>query len=224
MRILFATDFHYHIPYFTWLAKAAPRFDLTVYGGDFLDVQPGRPSAVKQIRWCQEWLQKFPGEIICAEGNHDAEDRFDLPKSEAGWLHNLHFPHVLTNGVHNIGGHQIEIMPWGDEPIAELEETGSIWVSHCPPRGSQCAITPEGVDFGDLSLGESVDHSFGPWLFLSGHVHTCRSWHDRRGVTSIMNPQVGYPLGVLPNHIIIETESRRATWHSGWLTEIVGLH
>ena len=223
MLINFASDFHFHLPYFTYLANTAPRFDLTVYGGDFLDVRSGKPTAARQINWCRDWLDAFPGEIYCAEGNHDAEDRIDLPKAEAGWLHRLRLPHVKTMGMHKMGGHQFELMPWDEEPMAELEKDGSIWISHCPPRGSKCAITPHGIDFGSLGIGQSVDLGLGAWLCLSGHLHSCRSWHDHRGATNILNPQVTHSDGVVPNHIVIDTVKRHATWHSGRTVERIAL-
>lgn len=223
MLINFASDFHFHLPYFTYLANAAPRFDLTVYGGDLLDVRPGKPPASRQIDWCRDWLGAFPGEIYCAEGNHDADDRIDLPKPEAGWLHRLGLPHVKTAGLQMRCGHQFEIMPWGGEPLAELQDSGSVWISHSPPHGSKCAITPHGIDFGDLTLGGIVDLKFGAWLLLSGHVHSCRSWHDYRGVTNILNPQVNRINGPVPNHIVIDTVKRHATWHSGRTVERIAL-
>lgn len=223
MLIHFVSDCHFHLPFFTHMAKVAPRFDLTVYGGDFLDVRPGKPTAARQINWCRDWLDAFPGEILAAEGNHDAEDRFDLPKSEAGWLHGLRFPHVKTTGVHNIGGHQFEITPWGEQPVGELKSARSVWVCHCPPHASKCSITPHGIDFGDLELGDSIDRGLGPWLLLSGHVHSSRSWHDYRGATNILNPQVTHSDGVVPNHIVIDTVKRHATWHSGRTVERIAL-
>lgn len=230
MRILFASDFHYHLPYFTWLAGTAPRFDLTVYGGDFLDVRPEKPSAERQISWCRDWLDGFPGTILCAEGNHDAPDRIDLPTTEAGWLHKLSFPHVKTAGKHKIGGLPFEIMGWGEQPALGSVDSKAIWISHCPPRGSACAITPFGFDFGDLELGARIEQPIDqgwpgrPWLVLSGHLHSSRSWHDRLAdATFNLNPQVNRTDGMVPNHIIISTETRRATWHSGRKTDIISL-
>lgn len=223
MLIHVASDFHFHLPWFTYLARVAPQVDLTIYCGDFLDVRPEKPTAARQINWCRDWLDAFPGEIMCAEGNHDAEDRIDLPKTEAGWLHRLGLPHVKTAGMHRMGGHQFEIMPWGEQPAAELDREGTIWVSHCPPRGSDCAITRHGLDFGELTTGDTVDSNLGSWLLLAGHVHQARAWHDFRGVTNILNPLVNHTDGMVPNHIVIDTVKRHATWHSGRAVERIAL-
>lgn len=231
MLILVASDFHFHLPYFTWLANAAPRFALTVYCGDFVDIRPQQPSAERQIRWCRDWLDGFPGMICCAEGNHDASERIDLPITEASWLHTLSLPHVKTAGKHMIDGLPFEIMGWGEQPAMEPVNSGAIWISHCPPHGSACAITPHGVDFGDTELGERIDRGWSdrggwghPWLLLTGHLHSCRSWHDRLARSTYnLNPQVGQFLGSVPNHIIVDTEKRRATWHAGATSEMMSL-
>jgi hypothetical protein len=61
-----------------------------------------------------------------------------------------------------------------------------------------------------------------PNLLLSGHFHEppySRGWHDRVGPTLCMNagqwaPSPFYVSQEAPNHIVIDTLKKTATWHA----------
>ena len=96
-------------------------------------------------------------------------------------------------------------------PSAEPDE---VWLYHAPPARCNAAVDQQGYDSGDEILREMCQANKGPALLLSGHQHEPREWSCRVGLSWCLNP--GYTAGaVIPNHIIVDLESRHAELHVG---------
>ena len=229
MRLLFVADLHYSLPQFDWLLANADRYDLTVIGGDLLNIaSPLDPDV--QIAIVEKYFgllrQKTP--LLVSSGNHDGDDRNAADESIAAWLRAARAErlYVDTDSV-ELGDTRITLCPWwdGDHSRAELdtllEREASrvrgrwIWIYHAPPEGARTSWS--GRKFiGDPFLRAWIDR-YQPDMVFSGHIHNSPfyaegSWIDRLGRTWVFNP--GKQIGPQPTTIALDLEAMTAEWNS----------
>ena len=75
MKILLVSDFHFHKPWFHWLTKTAPAYDLVCLAGDLLDAFNNDIGVGTQIVWLlKEWKPLYLRTgvpLAISSGNHD---------------------------------------------------------------------------------------------------------------------------------------------------------
>ena len=130
----------------------------------------------------------------------------------------------------------VSICPWWDGPSARQEigeqlalDAGHrrgpwFWIYHAPPSDSPTSWAGK-RHYGDDALVEWIAR-FRPDGVLCGHIHQSPfrqegSWVDRIGSTWIFN--AGRQIGPIPAHIIFDSDSGSAIWHSLAGSEIVDL-
>ena len=102
MRILHVSDFHYHHPWFDWLAAQAADYDAACLTGDLLDMLclATTDGLRPQSKWVRGWLATWPAKtlLFVCSGNHDwwpkSEHVVDNDR-EGGWLKKARRPTVL---------------------------------------------------------------------------------------------------------------------------------
>lgn len=224
MRVLHVTDLHFRSTWFGWLANRAKsgEFDAICLSGDLLDMFPNAESSLtKQAKWFREWAKAYEGcPLFTCSGNHDwwpVDDR--IPNlvdndAEAGWLRKARRPRQLF-----VDGDSVEIMgvtlackPWvGAMPAAACANSSpTILLAHAPPQGSRVALNSVGGDAGDFEIAEDARLLSSGSVILSGHVHNPDQWHDVLAGVTCFNPGVDFDSVEVPNHIVLNTETRRA--------------
>ncbi len=229
MRLLFVADLHYSLKQFDWLAAHAGDYDVTVIGGDLLDLaSPLDPDV--QIAIVEKYFDRIrqKARLAVSSGNHDGDSRNSADESVAEWLQASRAEGLHVDGEgFSMGDIRITICPWWDglqsrteleallEREAELVGGPWIWVHHAPPEGSRTSWT--GRKFvGDEFLRGWIER-FRPDMVLSGHIHNSPfygdgSWIDRIGRTWVFNP--GKQIGPQPTTITIDLAAMTAEWNS----------
>jgi Icc-related predicted phosphoesterase len=229
MRLLFVADLHYTLKQFDWLLTHAREFDLTVIGGDLLDLGSSLDPDV-QIAIVEKYLSLLQADarLVVSSGNHDGDSRNAANESISTWIQDSRADRLHVDGDSiDFGNDLITICPWWDGEVSrgELEkqierEAGRvkgrwIWIHHAPPEGSKTCWT--GRKFaGDEALRQWIDR-FQPDIVLSGHIHNTPfyeegSWIDRIGRTWVFNP--GRQIGPEPARIVIDLEAMTSEWMS----------
>ena len=229
MRILFVADLHYALKQFDWLTARAGDFDLTVIGGDLLDLGSALELDV-QIVVVEKYLNRLRERtrMLVSSGNHDCNVRSAANESICKWLHECRAAQLFVDGDSvEIDDTLITICPWWDGPVSRAEvekqltqdaarkKSKWIWIHHAPPEGSPVSWT--GKKFaGDEFLVEWVKR-FEPDLVLSGHIHNAPfvakgSWIDRLGKTWVFNP--GKQIGPNPTFLILDLAAMTVEWDS----------
>lgn len=229
MRLLFVADLHYSLKQFDWLLANAADFDLTVVGGDLLDLASALDADV-QIAIVEKYFTRLSqkSQLVVSSGNHDGDSRNEADESVAAWVRAAGAENLHVDGDNfDIGDIHVTVCPWwdGDASRAELEAMLEreaekshgrwIWIHHAPPEGSRTCWT--GRKFaGDEYLREWIER-FKPEIVLSGHIHNSPfyadgSWIDRLGQTWVFNP--GRQIGPEPTSIVIDLDAMTAEWNS----------
>lgn len=238
MRCLVVGDLHYALPKFDWLIEVAPRFDLVIAAGDFLDVSSQvdfRAQSVVAQKYIAR-LRELTRLIVCS-GNHDLDSRDGNGEKVARWLRNVrHFGVETDGGSVTIDGTLFTICPWWDGPLtraaireqiaadAPKRQGRWVWVHHAPP--DQSPVSWGGSrSYGDSELRTWIAE-FRPDIVFSGHVHQSPfikngSWADRIGETWVFN--CGHQYGAPPTWIIWDSEAGTASWFSAAGAETVHL-
>jgi uncharacterized protein len=218
MRILHVSDLHFRQRWFDWVAAQATRFDAVCLSGDLLDMLPtARTNLREQAKWATQWLAAFPGErLFVCSGNHDwwAAEGTDRD-AEGKWLMRARRRNVVVDGdVRILEGMRFVCSPWlrpveadGLEPV--------VLIVHAPPEGAAVAKDRSGMDVGDFEVAQIAQQLPPHSLVLSGHAHTPARWFARIGGVCCFNPGVDFESKSVPNHIVIDTERRRAEFY-GW--------
>jgi len=94
------------------------------------------------------------------------------------------------------------------EPI--IPGRADVWITHMPPAGTAVARSTSGPDTGDPRLLSWLKKRR-PKLLLCGHQHDPILWRTTVGRTLCLNPGVNRG-AIVPNHIVIDTESSTAYW------------
>lgn len=214
MRILHCSDLHGNKRWFDWLVDGAANFDLVCVTGDFLDLLDLKRIDA-QLNMVAFALDRITVPVALCSGNNDSFNGPPTPPSllHATWLRDLRGPGRWIDGDRfELSGKRFRCVGWNAPlPSAELDE---VWLYHAPPARSITAIDQLGNDSGDEMLREMCQANKGPALVLSGHQHEPREWSCRVGRSWCLNP--GYNAGaVIPNHIILDLESRHAELRVG---------
>jgi Icc-related predicted phosphoesterase len=227
MRLLLASDLHYALPHYDWIASVAHEFDVVVLAGDHLDiVSPVDIDA--QIVALRATLQDLAGRtrLLVASGNHDLNTRDVNGEKTADWLDPLREVGAVVDGdTLELGDTVFTVAGWWDGPVAQaaVEEQLAtvavdgrrwIWVYHSPPEGPLAWTGSR--HFGDPVVAAWIER-FRPAAVLMGHIHQAPftpagSWMDRMGDTLLFN--AGKQLGPVPAHIEIDLDAGTATWTS----------
>jgi len=229
MRILFVADLHYALKQFDWLTARAGSFDLTVIGGDLLDISSALEIDV-QIVVVEKYLNRLREQtrmLVCS-GNHDCNTRTEAGEYLCKWLPECRAERLSVDGDSvEIDDTLITICPWWDGPIShallekQLTQAATrrkskwIWINHSPPDRSPVSWT--GKSFGGDEVLIEWIRRFEPDLVLSGHIHNAPfvakgSWIDRLGKTWVFNP--GRQIGPNPTYLILDLEAMSVEWNS----------
>ncbi|MFZ5496516.1 MAG: metallophosphoesterase family protein [Verrucomicrobiota bacterium] len=217
MRILHVTDFHFRRPWFEWLARRAPEFDLCCFTGDWLDMFPSAKVGLhEQSRWVRAWLKDFPIRLYGCTGNHDWWQPSEFANDNdalGGWLRKARRSLVAVDGASELhDGYHFVCCPWAGAPQAPGPAPAIVLV-HAPPLRSPVA-SDSGWEAGDPDVADAIPRLPPHSLLLCGHVHQPARWCVRIGSTWCFNPGVDFSATV-PNHIIIDTTVCTADAH-GW--------
>lgn len=230
MKLLFVADLHYALRQFDWLTAHAGNYDLTIIGGDLLDLSSPLDFDV-QIVVVEKYLHRIREKtrLLVSSGNHDGDRRNAADESYAEWLLLSRAEGLFVDGdTAVLGDTRVTACPWWDGPVsrAELEKLLAreaaqssarwIWSHHAPPDLTR--VSWNGMKFvGDKFLQGWIEH-YEPDLVLSGHVHNAPfyqpkgSWDDRIGNTWVFNP--GRQLGPSPTYISLDLDAMTAEWIS----------
>jgi Icc-related predicted phosphoesterase len=228
MRYLVASDLHFGLPQFDWIADQAGAFDAVVLSGDHLDVA-GRVEIHAQAAMITAFLGKLADEttVVVNSGNHDLIGRGEHGEKMALWLDDLDDRVVRDGQCVIVGDDLISACCWWEGPVtrgaleAQLAADADrrpasgrwIWAYHSPPDRAPTSWSGRRY-FGDDVLNRLMqEHD--PTVVLTGHVHESPfrpdgSWHDRVGGTLVFN--AGRQPGPVPAHIILDTGTDEAMW------------
>ncbi|MFZ5497219.1 MAG: metallophosphoesterase family protein [Verrucomicrobiota bacterium] len=210
MKILHCSDLHGVFPWYEWLVREAPGYDLVCLAGDLLDA--GSPGTIPdQMRDISVILGRVRTAMAICSGNHDMVHAVDSGPS-ALWVQDLRRPGVWTDGDRcERQGRRFYCHPWVlPVPVASA---GDIWIIHSPPEGTATSQA-DGSDYdhGDFEFSELCQSGRGPAIALCGHIHEPRSWNATMGRTLVLNP--GWSRDPLvPAHIVLDLSQRTATRH-----------
>jgi predicted phosphodiesterase len=227
MRILCASDIHYHLGQFDWLLERAPDFDVVALPGDHLQVQ-GETPLEAQIVVVTKYLERIADAttVLASSGNHDLDGPGEHGEQEAHWLMGLAHPLLHVDGdTVDIEDVRFTVCPWWDGPktnaaLGEQLERAAVdrparwvWVYHSPPAGT-CLCNSGRRKFPDEDLARWIEQ-FQPDMVLCGHIHQAPwveagGWVDRLGHTWVFNP--GHQPGGEPPHIVIDLDEETAQW------------
>lgn len=229
MRLLFVADLHYSLKQFDWLLANARDYDVTVIGGDLLDLSSPLDADV-QITIMEKYLGLLTRQsrIVISSGNHDGDSRNAADESVAAWVQEARAERLHVDGdSFDLGETRVTVCPWwdGDVSCAEIERQLEseaaqkrerwVWIHHAPPEGSRTSWTGK-KHIGDQALRGWIDR-FQPDIVLSGHIHNSPfyadgSWIDRIGRTWVFNP--GRQIGPEPATIRFDLVAMTAEWNS----------
>lgn len=126
MRLLFVADLHYSLKQFDWLLAQSSGYDVTIIGGDLLDLSSGLDLDL-QIAVVEKYLRLLRQAtclVICS-GNHDGDSRNAADESIAQWLAEARADRLHVDGdSFDLGDStRITVCPWwdGDLSRAQLE-------------------------------------------------------------------------------------------------------
>lgn len=229
MRLLFVADLHYSLKQFDWLLARAGEFDVTVIGGDLLDLASPLDADV-QIAVVEKYLERLQEKtrLVVSSGNHDGDSRNAADESIADWIQAARGTRVHVDGdSFDLADAHFSVCPWWDGDLsrgeleAQLARDAShaqkrwIWIHHAPPTGARTSWS--GKKFvGDEALRGWIDR-FHPDMVFSGHIHNSPfyadgSWIDRLGGTWVFNP--GRQIGPQPTSIALDLDTMTAEWDS----------
>lgn len=229
MKILIASDLHYRLKQFDWLASQAGQYDAMVIAGDMLDISSYLDLSVQTVvikKYLRNIGEQTP--LLVCSGNHDGNEKNDADEYVAPWLQEArnHKVHVDGDNVY-FGETLITIFPWWDgeitkqevseqfEKASQLEFKKWFWIYHAPPDESPTSWVGKRF-IGDIELNKWIGQ-YKPDLVITGHIHESPfkaggSWKDQIGKTWVFN--AGSHIGDVPAHIILDLEAMNAEWYS----------
>jgi Icc-related predicted phosphoesterase len=230
MRLLLASDLHYRLPQYDWIARVAAGFDAVAIAGDHLHAHLPVPVEV-QVSALVASMGRIAArtQLLACSGNHDLEARNVAGEKVAGWLQRLRHVAAAVDGESaTIGGILFTVCPWWDGPHARAAVESQlaaaagtrrqgrpwVWLYHAPPPGPLAWNGRR--DYGDPLLAELIARHQ-PSAVLCGHIHEAPfkpdgGWARRLGGTWVFNP--GAQIGEQPAHIVIDFGAATAQWKS----------
>jgi Icc-related predicted phosphoesterase len=234
VRYLIASDLHFALQQFDWIAEQAAEFDAVILCGDHLDVA-GHVEIRAQASLITAFLGALADQtvVVVNSGNHDLIGRGEHGEKAALWLDDLD-PRVVRDGQRvTVGNDLVSACCWWEGPVtrgaleaqltadaAHRPDDGSwIWAYHSPPDQSPTSWSGS-RHYGDDVLNRLIAQHR-PTVVVTGHVHESPfrpdgSWHDRIDGTLVLN--AGRQPGPVPAHIILDTASDPATGQAMWWT------
>jgi len=233
MKILVASDLHYRLKQFDWLASQACHYDAVIIAGDMLDISSSLDLSVQivVIKKCLKKISEQSRLLVCS-GNHDGNEKNEADEYIAPWLQDVREPQVHVDGDSiTIGDAHFTIFPWWDGDLtkqevmaqfeqasqhaSQLESSKWIWIYHAPPDNSPTSWVGKRY-IGDAELNQWIDQ-YQPDMVFTGHIHespfkTDGSWVDQIGKTWVFN--AGSHIGDVPAHIVLDLEAMNAEWRS----------
>ena len=231
MRLIFLADLHFSLKQYDWLVGRAGEYDLTVIGGDLLDLSSS-PDIDVQITVIEKYLGLLMkhSKLVVSSGNHDGDSRNAGDESVAQWLQDSRAEGLYVDGdSFDVSDTRITVCPWWDGELSrgeiesQLERDAVvpkgrwIWIHHAPPVGARTCWDGHKA-IGDEFLRKWIDR-FQPDMVLSGHIHNAPfaeagSWIDRIGRTWVFN--TGKQPGAQPTTLTIDLATMTAEWTSAW--------
>jgi Icc-related predicted phosphoesterase len=229
VKILVASDLHYRLKQFDWLASQAVGYDALIIAGDLLDISSPMDLSV-QIVVMKKYLQKIGAltRLLVCSGNHDGNEKNAADEYIAPWLQEIRAEHIHVDGD-NVFFEDVlvTLFPWWDgdvtrrEVAEQFEQTSRlafrkwIWVYHAPPDNSPTSWTGKRF-IGDTELNRWIAQ-YHPDLVVAGHIHQSPykpdgSWVDQIGKTWVFN--AGAYMGDVPPHIVLDLDVMNAKWSS----------
>jgi len=236
MNILVTADLHYREPWFRWLIDQGASYDLICIAGDLLDMFKGelRMDQTREVsRWIRE-LATLTRVTVCS-GNHDNVGRqvtADRAPVYEWFLALLSSPKITTDGATKvIDDLIITTVPYHcpreqksillDRGDVIRKQSGRRWMvlHHVPPNFHEGAS-------GEEREAAALLITYQPDFFVSGHIHSYpylagNSWAQKIAGANVLVP--GQLLRApFPNHIVLDTERGRASWHTSshvWIPE-----
>jgi Icc-related predicted phosphoesterase len=229
MKILIASDLHYRLKQFDWLASQARQFDAMIIAGDMLDISSYLDLTVQTVvikKYLKNIGEQTP--LMVCSGNHDGNEKNNADEYVAPWLQEARNQQVHVDGDNVFFGETlITIFPWWDgdvtkqevseqfEKSSQLEFKKWFWIYHAPPDESPTSWAGKRF-IGDVELNKWIEQ-YQPDLVVSGHIHESPfkaegSWIDQIGKTWVFN--AGSHIGDVPAHIILDLEAMNAEWYS----------
>lgn len=229
MKILIASDLHYRLKQFDWLASQATQCDAMIIAGDMLDISSCLDLSVQIVvmKKCLKNIGKQTHLLVCS-GNHDGNEKNEADEYVAPWLQEARDQQVHVDSENVFFGKTlITIFPWWDgdvtkqevseqfEQASQLEFGKWFWIYHAPPDNSPTSWVGKRF-IGDIELNKWIEQ-YQPDLVITGHIHESPfkpdgSWVDQIGKTWILN--AGSHIGDIPAHIILDLETMNAEWYS----------
>ena len=205
MKILHVTDLHGNLPWYHWLAREAPKYDLVCISGDLINLDD---FARRQILEVTKVLAEIRTPLAICSGNHDTIHAKTRGEG-AFWVSDLKRDGVWVDGDRfEMGGHKFYCHQW-NEPIPHAER-GEIWIIHAPPEWSVVSWGGWSGEVGDPEFAQVCRAMRGPRIALCGHAHTPPAWSAMVGRTHVFNPgHAGRAL--VPAHIVIDLSLGVAT-------------
>lgn len=238
MIVLAVADLHYDLRKFDWVTGMAELSDILIMAGDHLEISStvARPA---QAILVGKYFQKIRAitNLVVSSGNHDLDLNDTHGEMTARWMRAIRHHGIPTDGdSFFVGETLISVCPWIDGECQRHDQRARfatdaqkakgpwIWVYHSPPEGSPTSMGRH-RSWGDPWLNEWIDE-FQPSIVFAGHVHEAPfskggCWVDRVGKTFVFN--AGHQPGPFPSFIVLDTEKRKAFWHSQAGTEAVDL-
>lgn len=226
MRILLASDLHFTLRQYDWLASVAADFDVVAIAGDHLDVvsSVSVDAQIIAVRTTLEDVASRTRLLVCS-GNHDLNTRNDAGEKAADWLTALRGAGATVDGDSvDVGTNTFTVLGWWDGPSARAETERMltsvpradrwIWVYHSPPHGPLAWTGSR--HFGDPVLAAWIER-WRPDAVLTGHIHQAPftaegSWLERVGDTWVFN--AGRQIGEVPARVEIDLDGPTARWVS----------
>lgn len=227
MRILLASDLHYALPHFDWIASVADSVDAVVLAGDHVDiVSPvDVDTQIVALRATLADLASRTRLLVCS-GNHDLNARDANGEKAADWLGPLREVGAAVDGdTVEVGDTLFTVIGWWDGPLAReaVEERLAavntrgrrwVWIYHSPPHGPLAWTGSK--HFGDPEITAWIER-FRPAAVLMGHIHQAPftpegAWMDQLDGTLLFN--AGKQIGPVPAHIEIDLDAGTAQWVS----------
>lgn len=210
MKILQCSDLHGNLPWFEWIAREAPNYDLVCISGDLLDARSPETTHL-QIEGISRILGAVRTPLALCSGNHDLV--MSGNNVNARWMRALKRRGVWLDGERfEVQGRRFHCHGW-DETVTVPQHPGEIWIVHSPPAGTATALEHGCLDAGDFEFGMICRGERGPRLALSGHAHNPRSWFGCSGRTFVLNPGQQQS-GPEPTFIVVDLEALTAVRYS----------